>query len=287
MRRGCALLASTLACACLPADVRPPPGEISVELAAATDAIRTVVTDDGWTVRFDRVVVTLGGVDVEGDDCTEYADADYTRVLDALADRPQKIALVYGLGRCTLELRGRSPEADSLLGDGVTAAEKFDFREPGSDPFVRDAGTAYLVRGEAVRGAVRKTFALRLRTRRLVYRECTVDGEPLLLESGGRRSIAISVVPAMLFRSSFDSTQAGLRFEPFARADRDGDGAVTIEELSAVALTDVGLAPPTGPDAPDGSENWKTLGDLVQRGLFPRIVGLGERSRCKVQLRLD
>lgn len=272
------VVTALLAAGCLPADTRPPPAEVLVTVRGAPAAIDGVTTNDGWVVRFERVLVTIGGVDVEGDGCDEYADADYTRVIDARQPGAQKLGLIYGLGRCELELRARNPERDSLLGAGVTEADRFAMREPGSDPFEPFAGITYLVRGSAEKGAIRKTFDWKYRRPRLRYDECTIDGQPITLGQEEQRTIEVRIHPEALFQSALERDAAQLRFEPFAAADADADGVVTIEELVEVPLAASGVT------LEDGA-TFATFGAFVYDGLFPRIVRLGDTGRCQIRER--
>lgn len=278
-----ALLAASIGC--LPEDTRPPPAEILVTLRGAETTINGVTTSDGWTIKFERVLVTIGGIDVEGDACDEYADADYFRVLDAQLDKPQKVGLTYGLGTCTLQVRARNPDSDSLLGENVTEEQKFAMREPGSDPYEELAGITYLVRGVAQRGSEQKVFNFHFRRRRVAYDECeltTEDGsQTFALAQNEKKNIELRVHAEALFQDALDLDKARLRFDHLAAADADGDGAISIEELTKVPLADAAIDV-TGVE---GAEEWKTLGDFFYEGLFPRIVRFGPSGTCKINLR--
>jgi hypothetical protein len=269
---------------CLPEDTRPPPSEVLVTLRGAETTIRGVTTVDGWTIRFERVIVSLGGSDLEGDACDDYADGDYFRILDAQLDKPQKVGLMYGLGTCEFQLRARNPESDSLLGENVGEDLKTMMREPGRDPYEELAGITYLVRGLAQRGAEQKVFQWDLRRRRLAYSECLLTGEDgsqkFTLGENGKKTIELQVHAEVLFHDSLDASKATLRFEHLAAADLDGDGAITIEELAKVPLD--GKIDVAGVE---GAENWKTLGEAFYDGLFPRIVRTGDRGRCEITTR--
>jgi hypothetical protein len=283
MRRLLAL--ATLFVGCLPEDTRPPPAEVSVTLRGADTTRLGVTTTDGWNIRFERVLVTVGGIDVEGDACDEYADADYFRVLDAQLDKPQKVGLIYGLGTCSFQLRARNPESDTILGENVSEEIKMVMREPGSDPFEENAGVTYLVRGVAERGGEQKVFFWLFRRRRVAYNECLFSGEEgsdlFTLGQNEKKTIELEVHPEVLFHDSLDLARATLRFNHLAAADVDGDHAITLEELAMVPLKDAGIDV-TGVE---GAENWKTLGDYFYDGLFPRIVRVGSVGSCSIATR--
>lgn len=270
------LFATTFMIGCLPVDTRPPPAEVLVTLRGAATTIGGVTTVDGWNIRFERVLVTVGGSDLEGDDCDEYADAGYYRILDGRIAAPQKVGLMYGLGACTFELSARNPEFDSLLGEGVTEADKTAMRTPGTDPFNENAGITFLVVGSAEREGVRKTFDWKLRKPRVSYDECVIDGQKTFtLSQNVPATIDLQVHAEVLFHDRLDLERATLRFDPIAAAD-DGDGAVTFEELTKVPLAEA----PVSFDVNEETKDWKTLGDFVYQGLFPRIVRPGDRGTC-------
>jgi len=111
-----------------------------------------------------------------------------------------------------------------------------------------------------------------------------VDGGPnvtsLVLETGEALSAVMEVRGEELFRAAADDA-APLRFAPIAEADGDGDGAVTLDELSEApyppyALDDAGTEEPD-PDA--------TLEDLVYGELLPRVVRLAGGGPCEATSR--
>jgi len=274
------LLLAALLVSCLPEDTRPPPAEVSVTLRGADTTVNGVTTSDGWSIKFERVLVTIGGIDVEGESCDEYSDADYFRVLDAQLDKPQKVGLIYGLGTCEFQARARNPEADSLLGENVSEELKTIMREPGKDPYEELAGITYLVRGRAFRGSEQKSFFWFLRRRRVSYDKCKFDGATTFaLTENAKKGIELSVHAEILFHDHLDPAKATLRFDHLAAADRDNDGAITIEELAEVKLEDAKI------DVSEYEVPWKTLGEFFYDGLFPRIVRVGDPGSCEISTR--
>ena len=109
---GASLLALS-AGACLPTDTRPPPAEITVTVSSS-EYTRTGIshdfTVDGFDISFQRVLVSLGGIQV-GDDnqvagCSEYSDPGYTRLFD----------FVLQVGKPFGSLIDEGGSASSLLG---------------------------------------------------------------------------------------------------------------------------------------------------------------------------
>lgn len=283
MRRLVFVVGSALLTSCLPEDTRPPPAEVLVSLRGAERTIRGFTTVDGWDVRFRRVLVTVGGVDVEGDACDEYSDADYFRVLDAQLDKPQKIGLIYGLGTCDLEFRARNPETDSLLGENVSEDMKKLMREPGSDPYEPRAGITFLVIGSAQRGAEQKQFWWNYRRPRVAFDACVMPGEGYFtLGENQKKTIELQVHADVLFHTTFDPMNPAPRFDHLAAADVDGDSVITIEELATLDLRNTGIDV-TGME---GAENWKTVGDYLYDGQFPQMLRIGPTpfGRCKIRV---
>ena len=125
MRRMAALvLLAVTAPGCLPADDRPEPGSVLVNVRRSDVAIEGFVTDDGWSITFDRFVTAIGDMRLDGDDCVDYSLADYDRLSDFTVADTAKASLHYGLGQCTI-LFGIGPPADNaILMAGVTEADR-------------------------------------------------------------------------------------------------------------------------------------------------------------------
>src|SRR5512133_797667 len=95
---------------CLPADLRPEPGRVvvDVDMPAALRQAQTVPNQipfsagDGWTVTLERFLVSLGSMMLQDPSCTEYASAWYGRVLDLAQPGPQRLGQLWGLNDCRL-----------------------------------------------------------------------------------------------------------------------------------------------------------------------------------------
>lgn len=255
--------AAAAAYACVPADTRPPPATLLVNVSPGASMDGGITTADGWHVTFDRVYIALGN---EGfsDTCTVYGEADYNRVINLAAGPNQKLGILHGIGQCDLRLRIAPPSADSVLGAQVTEDDRTQMEIPLPDPYVAQdprtatgAGTAIDIRGTAVRGAETKRFQLAYR-QRIRYQRCTPDpppadasavqltqtaafddaGNPAVnLASNGNVVFEFVVEPEAMFRDDLNPTSAALRFDPFASADTNGDGLITLDELTKVPIS--------------------------------------------------
>lgn len=231
---------------CLPSDERPLPAELLLEVERSADARVGFVTEDGWTIHFDRFVTAMGGLGLAGDDdpwCVDYSLSLYDRLYDFTVADTSKVNLHYGLGDCTLRYRMGSPSARSILMEGTTEADRELLRDGRVDRVFGDeregdpgpAGVGLLVEGTATKGDQQKHFKWLIRQNHAITR-CFVSGdEPFRvhLESGDELVRRAEVRPRELFRNLPDATGKVL-FEPFATADADadGDGVVTAQELA-------------------------------------------------------
>jgi hypothetical protein len=226
--------------ACVPADDRPTPGKLTLTVSPSPAVQNGVVTADGWNVVFEKVLVGIGRASL-GNTCARYSDSSYDRLLDVTSKSGQKLSILYGIGQCDLRFRVSAPSSDAVLGEGVTEDEKTALRTPGGDPYVPLGGVAMDVTGAATRDGVTKRFHLVFRPR-VRYANCKVEadaGPAVDLSSNVDEVFDIRIEAEAVLRDDVDAATASLRFEPFATADKDGDGMVTLDELRAVPIANV------------------------------------------------
>lgn len=302
MTRGSMLVAlAMMAAGCLPADNRPPPGSLFVD-AVQSDATRDgFTTSDGWQVRFDRFVTSIGDLELDddedgaGDDsCNDYSEADYTRLFDFSVATPGKIAVVYGLGSCSAQFEVGSPQSNTVLGDGVSAADLETMRIEDTDAWVENERTALIARGTATRAGETKSFDWVFR-RSIDIEDCKTsdgDGAYSVIQLAGEESYerTIEVRGEELFRE-LPTDGAPLVFDRIAEADADGDGEVTLEELDAVEIplddiVDLVLEELDEDELPDVFDvsllGEQSLGTLVYMILMPRIARFAGGGECRL-----
>lgn len=295
-----------IAQACLPGDDRPPPGRILVT-AGPSDATRVgFVTDDGWTVRFDRFVTALGNVDLDGvnerrngveeeETCNDYSQTNYEWLIDfVVAAQGEKIGLVHGLGACTIEYRLRGPSADTVLGVGATEADlelmRIEERDAWTEADEEGEEISLLALGSARRGE--EVVAIDWRFRKsFEIRRCAVDEEGgdasrVDLTEGVEREVPVEVRAEELFRSAAIDG-APLQFDWYAAVDADGDGSITLEELDAVPVPPEVLPIPEPPggddDQGDPPPEPETLGDYVVEVLLARVSRVADAGPCRTE----
>ena len=89
---------------CLPGDTRPEPGHVFVTAAPSASSVNGFTTDDGWAIRFERLLVGLGNISLESEGCNEYSGSGYDRLFDfTVPTVPKKLGEAYGLGACDIE----------------------------------------------------------------------------------------------------------------------------------------------------------------------------------------
>jgi hypothetical protein len=253
-------LGALLLASCLPVDTRPPPGRGLVTVSS-DDTSEGFVTDDGWTVRYDRQLVSLGNFGMAEGPCEPYAESHYVRILDLSRSEPQKLAEVYALGTCPFIVELRPPPAEVILGAGVSEADVALLRMPGSDPFLRDRGTGLHLAGSVARGerTVRFTWSLR---ENVVYGDGSCGEISFVTDT--TTTLDLHVGTARVFSDpALSGGVPGSFFDRFAAADANDDGEVTLEELDAVPF--------------EGGER-PTLGGWFYQKTLAELVSVGERT---------
>jgi hypothetical protein len=272
------------------------------------NGIPASATTDGWSIGYDRFLLTLGNATVDGDACNQYSEAGYTRIFNLKIRGPQKVSVFYALGQCDFGFRMGNPNADSLLGEGVTDADATFMRTPGTDSYTGMSGITAYVKGSARNGTTEKSFEWAFRWR-VQNKQCTrmvggTEVRGLDLKQKGEEPVDIQVKGGALFADSVDDAHPGLRFGIFADADTltgNNDGIVTLDELARVPLAAAGFVAGDGGAVDAGSafagvdaagiEAYRlrtdgaappgyTLEDYVYLMLFPRLARFRGDGTC-------
>jgi len=247
---------------CLPEDNRPPPGRLVLTVSSEPEHTAAMVTADGWEITYNRFLLCLGHVRLDPGgpdrDCDPYAVAFYVRILDMLRSGPQTVATVHAVGQCQLGFSLWSPLERAVLGEGVSADDEELIRAVAGDAFVRSNGVVVHVAGVAAKldRVVRFRWSFR---QNLGYSGCGV----VAFRTGATERVDLQVRGTTLFRDPLDVTGTTLRFDPYAMADTNADGDVTLEELEAV---------PAGGDG----VSTDTLAERLYLGLVPELIRAGD-----------
>lgn len=289
-----AVVGAAIAYACVPADNRPTPGALTVTVSPSPAIVSGVVTADGWNVTFDRVLIAIGRTSMS-DQCARYSDADYDRLLDVTHKADQKLSILHGIGQCDFRFRVQSPTTDALLGDGVSEDDKTRLRTPGGDPYIPLGGVGIDLAATATRNGTTKRFHLMFRPR-VRYGNCKLvpDAGPAVdLASGVDEVFDIRIEAEAVLRDDVDAATASLRFEPFAAADADGDGNVTLDELRKVPISHLRDGGAFEAGTYDFDEDAgvfvagqpipiETFGDYVYEVLLPTLPRFRDIGTCTV-----
>ncbi|HEY8073983.1 MAG TPA: hypothetical protein VIF62_07735 [Labilithrix sp.] len=286
--------ALAFAFACVPADTRPTPGTLTLTVSPSTAVANGVMTTDGWQVVFERVLVGIGDGSLS-DQCTVYGEANYDRLLDVTHDAGQKLGILHGIGQCDLRFRVSAPSSDAILGEGVAQSDADRLRARAGDAYVPLGGVAVELTGTATRAGVTKHFTISFRPR-IRYGGCGLvpdAGVPAVdLESNVDLVYDIAIEAEAMLRTDVDAA-APLRFDPFAQADVDGDGIVTLDELRGVPIESVRDGGPFEAGTFDYDEDAGVIrrgrplvivsfGDYVYELLLPTLARFRDNGFCVV-----
>jgi hypothetical protein len=279
---------AALGVSCLPADTRSPPGSILLNLAAADPT--PVTTVDGWSIAVDRLLLGVGDVSIGSRPgaCSNYSgfDSRYLRLLDARVATEQKVNLVFGLGQCQFDVLVRSPDAETVLGEGVS---ELDRTMMGGDrpqtPRRAGEGKAIEFFASATRGTETKridwSFGRRIVNSRCGHAAGRNAVQPIELRSEESLAFHIRIRDTVLFDDDGDPAIAVLRFDPIAAADTvfgNGDGEITLDELGNVSMD---VARQSGPYGVGEVRNTpRSLQDYINLILLPQLVAFREDIRC-------
>ncbi|MBT8494757.1 MAG: hypothetical protein KJO07_17000 [Deltaproteobacteria bacterium] len=174
---------------------------------------------DGWTVSFDRFLISVGDVRTEG---ARVEVPSYK-----LFDLAQSSG---GLGHLLLSA---DVDGDSIQRVAYATAPSEQLENANAAPtdlgFMTESGYAVYVEGMAMRGNETKEFSWGfLSTTR--YQAC----EPSAGDVSGR--IELTIHGDHLFYDMLTDAESNVAFDLIASADRDGDDVITEAELRATSL---------------------------------------------------
>jgi hypothetical protein len=170
--------------------------------------------------------------------------------------------VLHALGKCDLRFRIGPPSEDAVLGTQVTEADKTQMRAPFVDPYTGPspigAGAAIDIQLTAARANVTKKIHLIYR-RRIRYQRCTADAPPsdastvdlaalrafsdagATVDLVGKEELVFDLLlePEAMLRDDPNPSAGSLRFDPFALADRDNNGEITLDELRTITIASI------------------------------------------------
>ena len=207
-------------------------GEDYIEQEIPADEV-----EDGWTLRFDKFLITLGRVRVaETEGGAAAAEMPGFKLFDMVQPGVKPVVSFDALP--AKPYRFVSFEVAPATGDtelaGATDADKERMVAGGFSVFVD---------GAATKDGVEKTFAWGF-TERSLYARCVGElagrsTEGVVVTNGGTDAPQITIHGDHLFYDDLQAEDAKVRFGSLAAADADGDGVITQAELAAVELASI------------------------------------------------
>jgi hypothetical protein len=258
-----ALLGLPALSGCLPEDSRPSPGVVVVTVSADAALQMGTVTSDGWTISYERFLLSLGHVWVGGArNCNQYTslEASYLRIFDMQQPGPHTVATVHALGDCALAFQLSTPTPDSVLGPGVDEGVRAFMLQPAGDAFVEDGARVVHIAGMATRSDSIRRFDWSFR-QPFGYSECAA----IPLRGGQIQTIDIRIYGTTPFETRLDGGSDELHFDPYAEADLDLDQQITLEELAGV---------------PAAVDSFESLAQHLYLRLVPAFPRVGDSLGC-------
>lgn len=221
---------------CLPGDTRPEPGHVFVTAEPTDATVHGFTTDDGWTMRFERILMSLGYLTLGGDDCVVYGQAIYARFFDFAVPGAQKLGEVYGRGPCDLQFVWWTPEQSALLGKGVS---EDDFKLLAGK---KSGSYVTYIRGSATRNQETKHFEWKFVPIAFLG-DCRAnpDAQPttsFVLKGGDNWQPRIEIHAENLLLVS-KAGEKKYEFDDFAAADKDEDGEISMLDLGRIRDVDL------------------------------------------------
>jgi hypothetical protein len=192
---------------------------------------------DGWTVKFTKFLVVIGGVRVADSTGAVGGQMETTKLIDHHAPGVKPVITFENLTAkpwTDVSYSIRPANMTTALGEGATAADL---------TMMTDQGYAVYVEGSAEKGAEKKTFRWGF-TVPTVYAQCVGDKDGreikgVLVTNGGTDDVELTIHGDHFFYDDLQSPDAALRFDAIASSDADGNGEVTLAELTQKKLIDI------------------------------------------------
>lgn len=217
-------------------------GEGSVKVtvwgeAYIEDGIPAEVFEDGWSVKYDKFLIALGDVSIDKDGA-KGRSLDEIVLFDLTEAGPQGFGSIDGLAEGNWDEFGFS----SVVADADTQRSN-SARVEDLDLMV-DAGYNVYVAGEASKAGAAIHFAWGF-AKPVRYASCAdvrqgQETSGVVVGDGASAEAQLTIHGDHLFYDDLASPEAKLRFDVIASADADDDGDVTLDELAAVQLADLG-----------------------------------------------
>ena len=188
---------------------------------------------DGWTVRYDKFLVTLRAIKVADFSGNTAAEMATSKLFDMTRPGVKPVIRFDGLEakaweRVSYEI---GPIANDTDLGAATAEDK---------ALMLAGGFSVYLSATAKKGVVEKKYTWGFTTRTL-YERCTGElanksVEGVVVTNGGTDQPEITIHGDHFYYDDLQAPEAKVRFEAIASADADADGVITLQELAQVKL---------------------------------------------------
>lgn len=193
--------------------------------------------EDGWSVRYSKFLVVIGGITIADDEGKVGAEMKGSKLVNHVSPGVKAIASFPGLeAKAWTKVGYRILLASDAteLGEGATQADL---------DLMKKDGYAVYVEGTATKGATSKSYKWGF-TVPTAYDDCKGDKDGketfgVLVTNGGTDDVELTIHGDHLYYDDLQAANAKVRFNALASADADMNGEITLEELAAVKLVDI------------------------------------------------
>lgn len=183
---------------------------------------------DGWSITFDRFLVSVSAVGLEDDKGTATA-VPGAFVFDVALDSTDG----HDLATARVEATHYPFLTYSIT--PLTAAETTGNASADDVKLMRDNGYSVYIQGTAKKGdTITKTFSWGF-TKSTVYKKCAVVN--MHLETDKSTTSTLTIHGDHMFYDDLESEEPNVAFDLIATADANTDNTITIDELKAIDIT--------------------------------------------------
>ena len=204
------------------------------------EGIPSAVFADGWSLKYDKFLVVLGGITVADDQGAAAGSMKTSVLVDHVKPGPKPLAAFQNVAaRAWNRVSYSIAPANNTTELGGATAEDLKL--------MMGAGYSLYVEGVASKGLVRKRITWGFTTS-TTFERCRgdvggKDTEGAVVTRGGTDGIELTIHGDHLFYDDLQSPSAKVRFGAIAEADDratgDQDGSVTLDELAKSPLVEV------------------------------------------------
>lgn len=280
------VLAAAAASSCVPADEALPLGsaQFTVTGRGSPRDLASDVVVDGWSIHIDRFVLafhTMTIVNLEDSDQCAYRGrgAQTNVVFDGISGTVVQAFNGIKPGDCTdVGMRLGPPDDNTVVGEGATAQDLVTLASgrPAHALFEATATRTRSSSDPSSRNVLHVSLRFDTETTGSAFGGCRDAVRGVKIRPEARYAVFVSLAGEAFFRDAI-SSNAQLRFSPFAESDRRGndDGTVTMDELELFSLSE---APGPFYQLPSGGRRG-TFADYV-KAQFLFAVKYGNGGSC-------